>query len=58
MICRNLQNMEDILISLGYTEMKLFRRYINGIKRKHFPNLSISTELAVKLSAKYNSCKG
>jgi len=46
----DLQNMEDISINLTHTDIKLFRRsiYLYDIRRKHFPNLPTSTEVAIE----------
>jgi len=39
LIRRDLQNMEDISLNLTHTDMKLFRRSIYDVRRKHFPKL-------------------
>jgi hypothetical protein len=48
LIRRDLQNMEDISLNVTHTDMKLFRRSIYDIRRKHFPNLPTSTEIAIE----------
>jgi len=40
--------MEDISINLSHTDMKLFRRSIYNIRRKHFPNLPTSIEIVIE----------